>query len=80
VVEWAQFLLRLPKETKTAIKVAADKAGVSNSEWIRQAIKARFERELDPSEVYNSEPELYDWVEQAESSGPRSKKRDTWWK
>ena len=80
MVEWAQFLLRLPKETKTVIKVAADKAGVSNSEWIRQAIKARFERELDPSEVYNSEPELYDWVEQAESSGPRSKKRDTWWK
>ena len=80
MVKWAQFLLSLPQETKTAIKVAADKAGVSNSEWIRQAIRDRFESEIDPSEVSSKEPELYEWVEQAESSGPRSKKGDTWWK
>ena len=60
MVKWAQFLLRLPQETKTAIKVAADKAGVSNREWIRQAIRDRFESEIDPSEVSSKEPELYE--------------------
>jgi Arc/MetJ-type ribon-helix-helix transcriptional regulator len=70
VVNDVQFLLRLPRQMREDVAQAAKAEGVNHSEWMRQAITERLDRQGN---------EVYEKAESPNVPDKAKRSKNRWW-